>query len=414
MSRIAIVTSFDTKYHELKFVQEEITRLGFNPYLVDISAGPNGSPSELIADISRKKVLEIGGYTVEYLRSLNKGDAIQLMAKCAAKVMRKLYDEGIIAGTYGMGGLQNTIVCSAAFRVLPLGFPKMICSTVASGNRSFDTIVADKDIAIMPSIVDFAGINPISEVVLTNSIVSLLGMVKFGKHQIDTKGKQYIGATLMGITNDTVMRAINTVTALGNNVISFHSTGVGGSVMESQIREGRIAAVMDLCLHEMTAEYLGDLGYSRGAKNRLTAAAEMGIPALICPGGIDFACLNPEDFRSDQEDRGYVWHTADYLTHTRLWEHEILEITNTIIERLNKSSGPTTVVLPMGGLRTMSRPGEFFHKPEIIKKMRILFEQNLDPRISFKAFDLNFDDPKFADICSDEILKLIKEKEAEK
>jgi uncharacterized protein (UPF0261 family) len=186
------------------------------------------------------------------------------MADCVSQVVRSLHSKGEIDGVLGMGGLQNTIVCSAALRQLPLGFPKFICSTIASGNRYFDTIVGDKDIAVMPSIVDFAGINPISEVILTNSVASIEGMVKYGKKKIDTHGKNYIGATLMGITNDTVMRAINNLTAHGENVISFHSTGIGGRVLESQIRHGNIAAVMDLCLHEMTAEYLEVLDTARG------------------------------------------------------------------------------------------------------------------------------------------------------
>ena len=132
----------------------------------------------------------------------------------------------------------------------------------------------------------------------------------------------------------------------------------------------------------------------------------MGIPALICPGGIDFACLAREDFRPDEEERGYVWHNKD-LTHTRMQEHEILDITRTIVERLNRSTGRTEVILPMGGLRTLSRPGEFFHKPETIRKMKEIFETGLKPEITFKAYDLNFDDPAFADICAEEMENLL-------
>jgi uncharacterized protein (UPF0261 family) len=269
-------------------------------------------------------------------------------------------------------------------------------------------VVGDKDIAVLPSIVDFAGINPISEVVLTNTVAMMTGMVNYGQHKIDTHGETYVGTTLMGITNDTVMRAINNLSNKGKHVISFHTTGVGGRVLESLIREGIITSVMDLCLHEMTAEYFDGRGYSGGANNRLCAAAEMGIPALICPGGIDFACLSKEDFFPDEEERGYVWHTKNYLTHTRLWEREILAITRTIIQRLNCSKGPVEVVLPMGGLRTMSRPGEFFYKPETIRKMKVLFEENLKPEIIFKTYDLNFDDAAFADICASEMLNLLK------
>ena len=242
-----------------------------------------------------------------------------------------------------------------------------------------------------------------------NGDVIVYGLAYGGK-RIDTHGEKYIATTLMGITNDTVMRASDELTALGRKMISFHSTGIGGRVMESMIREGVISAVMDLSLHEMTAEYLGDYGYSKGADNRLCAAAEMGIPALICPGGIDFACLRKEELLKDEEDRGYVWHNQD-LTHTRLYESEILDITHTIVERMNRSKVKTEVILPMGGLRTMSYPGEFFYKPETIQKMRQIFEADLKPEIVCKAYDLNFCDPEFADICAQEMEALLNEAE---
>ncbi|AEV30165.1 hypothetical protein SpiGrapes_2394 [Sphaerochaeta pleomorpha str. Grapes] len=407
MTIIAVIASFDTKYHEVAYVQQQIEELGCTPFLIDISTGPNPPLIAITADIPRDDVLRMGGSSWETIKKLDKGNAIKSMSDCVSKVIYTLHSERKIDGVLGMGGLQNTIICSAALRQLPLGFPKFICSTIASGNRYFDTVVGDKDITVMPSIVDFAGINPISEVVLANSVASVVGMVKYGKHEIDTHGKHYIGATLMGITNDTVMRAINNLTVKGENVISFHSTGIGGRVLDSQIRDGNIAAVMDLCLHEMTAEYFGGLGYSKGANNRLLAAAEMGIPSLICPGGIDFACLSKEDFFDDEDKRGFVWHSKDYLTHTRLWESEILDITRTIIQRVNCAKGITEIVLPLGGLRTMSRPGEFFFKPDTIKKMKVIFDEELKPEIVCKAFDLNFDDPDFADICANEMLALL-------
>ncbi len=247
MSIIAVIASFDTKYHELAYVQQQLIEFGCTPLLIDISTGPNPPMIDIAADISRDDVLRMGGSSWEVLKKMDKGNAIKTMADCVSQVVLSLHGKGDVDGVLGMGGLQNTIVCSAALRKLPLGFPKFICSTIASGNRYFDTIVGDKDIAVMPSIVDFAGMNPISEVVLSNSVASILGMVKYGKKKINTHGKNYIGATLMGITNDTVMRAINNLTANGEHVISFHSTGIGGRGLESQIRDGNIAAVMDLC-----------------------------------------------------------------------------------------------------------------------------------------------------------------------
>lgn len=402
MATIAIIACCDTKYHEITFVKEKILAAGHQPLVLDISTGPNVT---LRADVTREDVLRTGGYTWEEVHKLAKSDAISAMTESISKTIVKLFQEKKMDGVIGMGGLQNTVVCSAALRLLPIGFPKMICSTIASGYRYFDTVVGDKDIAVIPSIVDFAGMNPINEAVLGNTVSAMIGMVTYGGRLIDTKGEPYIATTLMGITNDTVMQASNQLSAMGKHVISFHSTGIGGKVMEDLIYDGVISAVMDLSLHEMTAEYFGGYGYSKGANNRLCAAAKAGIPALICPGGIDFACLRTDELFKDEEERGYVWHNKD-LTHTRLYEHEILDITKTIAERVNQSAGRTKVILPMGGLRTQSYPGEFFHKPETIHKMKAIFEENLKPEIQFEAYDLNFCDPEFADICAKEMVKL--------
>ena len=221
-----------------------------------------------------------------------------------------------------------------------------------------------------------------------------------------TEGHQLIAATLMGITNDTVMQALDKLKAMGKETISFHSTGIGGRVMEEMIRDGHIQVVMDLTLHEMTAEYFGGYGYSKGADNRLTAAAQMGIPMLVCPGGIDFACLRKDELFEDEEERGYVWHNPD-LTHTKLYENEILAITQTIIERVNTSVGPVTVLLPMGGLRTLCREGEPFHKPETIKKMDKLFMDGLNKKIRYIHSPYAFIDEEFSDLIVEETIRLL-------
>jgi uncharacterized protein (UPF0261 family) len=194
----------------------------------------------------------------------------------------------------------------------------------------------------------------------------------------------------------------------GLEVLSFHSTGVGGRILEKMIEQGFINAVMDLTLHEMTPEYFNGLGYGGGANNRLCAGARKGIPMVVCPGGIDFICLRPGELFEDEEQRGYGWHNAD-LTHTKLYEHEILEITETIARRLNISNGKVTVLLPMGGLRTLSRPGELYHKPETIKKMKDVLKRNLKPGISLKCFDLNFMDREFGEIAAEEMLSLLRD-----
>jgi uncharacterized protein (UPF0261 family) len=405
MGTIAVVACCDTKFHEIKYVQGQIAALGHTPLVVDISIGPN---LPMVGDITRENILRDGGYSPEeVVLRMSKSDAIAAMSSSVQGTIRRLFHEKKIHGVLGMGGLQNTVMCSAAFRLLPLGFPKLIVSTIASGYRYFEAVVADKDIMVMPSIVDFCGMNVISDVVLSNAAAAIAGMVQQGRGEISTQGHFIIGTTLMGITNDTVMAAADKLAERGREVISFHSTGVGGRTLEQMIRDGHIKAVMDLTLHEMAAEYFGDYGYCKGAVNRLCAGAQAGIPMLVCPGGIDFIALRKDELFPDEEKRGYVWHNPE-LTHTKLYEKEILDITQLIVERLNQSKGPVEVLLPMGGLRTLSRKGEPFYKPETVRKMKETFEAGLRPDITLKCVEYNYMDPEFSDIIAEEMETLLK------
>jgi uncharacterized protein (UPF0261 family) len=403
MKTIAIMACCDTKFHEVTYVREQIAALGCKPLVLDIST--RGSVP-IKTDVPREKIIADAGYAWEDIDAAPKDEALAKMSESARLALVKMRDEGAIDGVLGMGGLQNTVVCVHAMQALPLGFPKLMVTTIASGYRYFDAVVGDTDITAMPSIVDFAGMNAVAEVILKNASAAIAGMVSSGGGKIRPLSGWRIGTTLMGITNDTVMQAAEILTRSGKEVISFHSTGVGGRTMEKMILEGSINAVMDMTLHEMTPEYFDGLGYGGGANNRLCAAAKTGIPMVVVPGGIDFICLRTGELFPDEEKRGYNWHNKA-LTHTRLYEHEILAITETIIERVNESKGKVTVLLPMKGLRTLSAPGQLFHIPETIRKMRTLFEQKLKPSVTFKAFDLNFVDAEFADIAAREMLALL-------
>ncbi len=249
--------------------------------------------------------------------------------------------------------------------------------------------------------------NPVSESILGNACAAIAGMAEAGGRIVNEAGGTLIGTTLMGITNDTVMRAADLLEGAGWQTISFHATGAGGKALEKMIRDGAVTACLDLTLHEMASEYFGGYGYSRGADNRLCAGSEMGIPMVVCPGGIDFICLRPDELFPDQEKRGFTWHNSG-LTHTRLYEDEILAISKTIAKRLNRSEGKVTVLLPMDGLRTFSRKGELFHIPGTIEKMKRLFEEELKPQIKLKCYDLNFDDEEFGTVAANEMLELLR------
>lgn len=403
MGTIAVTACLDTKYHEVSYVMRKLKQMGIQPVILDISTA---GEVPMKADIARETILAASGLSWDSTRGRPKEELIHQMSLGLGVVLRELYEKGEIQGVLGMGGLQNTVMCKTAMQELPLGFPKLIVSTVASGYRYFDTVVGDSDIMVMPSIVDFAGMNPVAESILLNACAAIAGMVRSGGVVVDRENWSMIGTTLMGITNDTVMRAANILDAAGWQTISFHATGAGGKAMEKMIRDGMVTASLDLTLHEMTPEYFGGYGYGKGADRRLCAGVQQGIPMVVCPGGIDFICLRPDELFADQEQRGYTWHNSG-LTHTRLYEEEILSICSTIARRLNRSEGKVTVILPMEGLRTLSRRGEPFHIPGTIEKMRRLFEQELKSEITLKCYDMNFDDEEFGEIAAKEMLRIL-------
>ena len=405
MSIIAIVATCDTKYHEVCFVRDLIRRAGHTPLVVDTSTGDQ---LKMTGDITREEVLRYGGFRPEEIIGIySKSDCIEIMVKSVRAAVWDLYASHRIDGVLGMGGLQNTIICSAAFRLLPIGFPKLIVSTVASGYKYFESVVGTKDITVVPSIVDCCGMNVISEPILTNATASVIGMVEHGGDQINTQGHYIIGTTLMGITNDTAVAATTKLERDGYEFLSFHSTGGGGQVLEQMIADGHIKAVMDISLHEMVPEYFGNYGFCRGAKDRLLAGARAGIPMLICPGAIDCISLTPDEFLEDQEQRGYVWHNTG-LTHTRLYEHEILDVARIIAERLNQATGEVVLLLPLGGgLRTLSSEGEPFYAPDTMRKLKELFEKELKPEIRMKCYPHNYIDPAFGEIIAEETEALL-------
>ena len=238
MGTIAIVACCDTKFHEISFVRDLIRAAGHTALVIDMSTGTHLAMS---GDISRDEVLRAGGFVPEnVIGHYSKSDSIAAMTSSICTLLPKLCLEKRIDAVFGMGGMQNTLMCSAAFRLLPIGFPKLIVSTVASGFKYFDMVVGTKDITVVPSIVDFCGMNVISEPILTNAAASIIGMIQYGGKTINTDGHRIIGATLMGITNDTVVAAEDKLTADGYELLSFHSTGVGGQVMEQMIRDGHI------------------------------------------------------------------------------------------------------------------------------------------------------------------------------
>lgn len=404
---IAVIACADTKHAEMDFIKQVFEREGFRALTIDVSSRGGYSYE---ADIGADAIASAGGSSLQEVFSANdKAGTVAIMQAGATAVVKDLFDQGRIHGILGLGGLQNSTIASHAMRQLPIGFPKLILSTVACGSRPFDLLVGDKDITVMPSIVDIAGVNPLTRIVLGNAAAAIMGMVRNGGEQLD--GSRFLlGATMMGVTNDGVVNAVRLVKQAGYDVVVFHTTGVGGRTMEQLITSGGIGAVMDLCLHEIVSQDVIGGGFSYGAPQRLTAAARMGIPMVVSPGGLDFVDYPLKDFQSnaigDWTRRKYTLHNKE-IAHIKLFSHEAEKAAEIAVERLNRHTGKVIAILPLAGLRSETRPGERLHDPQVDEAIFSVFRKGLKKEIPLVEIDAHFLDEDFSRAAADAMLSLL-------
>ncbi len=403
---IAVIACADTKQAEMEFLSALIRREGFAALSVDLST-QGGYTYE--AAVSPREIAMAGGSTIERVRLAGRAEAISVMETGVVKIVSSLYATGNIDGALGIGGLQNSRMASAAMRALPVGVPKLILSTVASGNRPFELLVGDRDITVMPSVADIAGLNPLTETVLTNAAAAVMGMVRYGGKPLPTD-KPMIAASMMGATNDGVVGAVRLLERDGKSVVTFHSTGVGGRCMEQLIRDGLIRASLDLSTHEIISQDVFGFGFSAGAANRLLAAAEQGIPMVAAPGGMDFIDISAEEFFAGRlgkpETRKYVLHNSE-IAHVKLTEAEAARGAVLFAERLNRHRGKLCVILPLQGLRSDTRPGQKLHDPAVDRAVFETIRTGLRKDIRLVELDAHFFDQAFSEAAYAEMTRLL-------
>ena len=403
---IAIIACADTKKAEMEFLRALMTRGGFGVLTIDLSTH-GGYTYE--ANVSPREIAMAGGSTIEYVRLSGRAEAISVMEAGVVKIVGSLYATGNIDGALGIGGLQNSRMASAAMRVLPVGVPKLILSTVACGDRPFELLVGDKDITVMPSVADIAGLNPLTETVLINAAAAVMGMVQFGGKTLSGT-KPMIAASMMGATNDGVVGAVRLLELAGKHVVTFHSTGVGGRCLEQSIADGLIEASLDLSTHEIISQDVFGFGFSAGAANRLTAAATRGIPSVVAPGGMDFIDVSAKDFFGGRlgspEARKYVLHNSE-IAHVKLTIEEVRRGAEIFVERLNRHTGKLCVILPLQGLRSDTREGQKLYDPLVDQAIFDRIRTGLNKNIRLVELNAHFFDTAFSQCAYDEMMHLL-------
>jgi len=398
---VVILGTMDTKGQEFAYVKRLMEGHGVDVLIVD--TGVLEEP-KLKPDVRREEVASAGGKNIkELVEKKDRGEAMEVMSKGAAVVASRLYKEGKLDGIIGMGGSGGTAVTTAAMRALPVGVPKVMVSTVASGDVS--PYVATRDITMIPSVVDVAGLNPISREIFANAAGAIAGMVKTEAEKAPEE-KPLIAATMFGNTTPCVDLAREKMEEAGYEVLVFHCTGTGGRTMEDLIDDGFISGVLDITTTEWADELVGGV-FSAGPA-RLDAASRAGIPQIIVPGCVDMVNFGAMDTVPEKyKDRKfYQWNPNVTLMRTNPEENN--EMGRIFAKKANASAGPVVFMLPLKGVSMLDPEGEIFYWPEANQAIFDAIKNNVRSDIPVIEMDVVINDPTFAERAVQELLNMLK------
>ena len=400
---ICIIGALDTKGLEFAFLKAEIEKRGCQTLTINVGVleEPLYQPQ-----VSAVEVAEAGGTSLaDLITQRDRGEAMAVMVRGAAAVVKGLYEAGKIDGIISMGGGGGTVMGTSAMRALPVGFPKLMVSTVASGDTS--AYVGTTDITMMPSIVDVSGLNRISRTIFANAAGAICGMAT-GEAPTAFEDKPLIAATMFGNTTRAVDHARQLLEEKGYEVLVFHATGTGGKTMESLVESGFFAGVLDMTTTEWADEVCG--GVLSAGPNRLDAAAKSGVPQVVTPACIDMCNFwAPETIPDKFKDRlFYRWNPN--VTLMRTTPEENARMGEIFAEKLNAASGPVAVFIPMGGFSEIDYPEKPFWWPEANQAFVNALKSNLRPEIPVTISEKDVNDPEFSGMVANALLEMLKKK----
>lgn len=401
MATIAVLGTLDSKGHEHAYLAAHIVARGHSVLLIDVGTG---SAPQVQPDITR---FEIAAEAIIDLQALmarkDRGECVGAMAKAASVVLSRLAREGKIDAVISLGGGGGTALGTAVMRSLPIGFPKLMVSTLASGNTAH--YVGTKDIVMMPSIVDVAGLNRISKMIFTSAAGAICGMVE--APTAEETIKPLIVASMFGNTTDCVAIAKDVLEQAGYEVLVFHATGTGGRTMESLIESGMVAGVLDVTTTEWADELVGAT-LSAGPK-RMDAMSRARIPAVVAPGCVDMANFGERDTVPEQfAGRTFYVHNPQ-VTLMRTNAAECRELGRILAEKANANPAPTVILNPRRAVSVISAAGQVFHDPAADEALFSAIERYATVPVIDYEEEIN--NPVFATACARKLLELIEQNE---
>lgn len=394
---VCIVGTMDTKGIEFSFIKAQIESSGVSTCV--INTGVLGDP-QLTPDISADEVAQAAGSSLQALRDEgDRGNSVTIMAQGAAALVAEKHAAGEIDGIISLGGSAGTTIGTAAMQAVPVGVPKIMVSTLASGDTS--PYVQSKDICMMYSVVDIAGINRLSRQILANAAGAIVGMVSTEVPET-TADKPLIAATMFGVTTPCVTKAREILEAAGYEVLVFHATGTGGQAMEDLVKGGFLIGVLDVTTTELADELVG--GILSAGPDRLEAAGESGLPQVIAPGALDMVNFGPPDTVPENfSDRLFYQHNPT-VTLMRTTAEETAELGRIMARKLSEAQGPTTVIIPTQGVSAIDKTGQPFDSPEARTAWSENLKAHIGDNVTIIEMDAHINDDEFATKLAETLL----------
>jgi uncharacterized protein (UPF0261 family) len=399
MATVVLLGTLDTKGTEYGYLRDRLREQGVDVLVVDAGV----FEPQIDPDISQDELASAAGADLAALRAAgDRGAAVEAMCRGSAAVAKRLYEEGRLDGILTVGGSGNSSIGAAAVAALPVGVPKLIVSTVASGDTR--PYVGASDVSMTYSVVDISGINRISERILANAAGAIAGMAKVSVPE-SGEGRPLIGATMFGVTTPAVTRARERLEELGYEVLVFHATGTGGQSMEALARGGFLAGVLDLTTTELADDLVG--GVLSAGPDRLETAGEMGLPQVVSLGALDMVNFGPRETVPPQfDDRNLYIHNPT-ITLMRTTPEECAELGRRIARKLSAATGPTALFVPLKGVSMIATAGGPFHDAAADEALFSALREGLADNVELHELDVDVNDPAFADAMADRLHEMV-------
>lgn len=396
---IAVLGTLDSKGEEHAFVADRIRELGHIPLLIDV--GSYGAP-QVRPDYTRYDVAKVAGKNLESLyQAKDRGACVVAISEAAPIFIKKLEEESKIDGIISLGGGGGTAIATAAMRALPIGFPKLMVSTLASGNTAH--YIGTKDIVMMPSIVDVAGLNSVSKMLFTRAAGAICGMVNTLIDDVSNE-KPIVVASMFGNTTECINKASEILTEAGYEVLVFHATGTGGKTMEALIETGMVSGILDLTTTEWADELTG--ATLSAGPTRMDAMSKMKVPTVVAPGCLDMANFGEVDTIPDKyKNRQFYIHNPQ-VTLMRTNSEECAQLGEIIANKANANTAPTVVLLPLNGISVIAQQGEPFYDEDADAALFNAIKQNFKGKLIELECAIN--DAEFAITAANTLLEIIK------